>query len=517
MPAPRPYRRRRRREQPAALGDAGRLVTGRPTARTEVLPTRDSQRRRRRPRSRGGDRGRNGLYSWNGGPAVHTISQKTHQRHLRERAQDRNPLYDPTEQLAGSDLAGAARDLVNLEFAPQEAALRRELGNVTTQGTALAQRAADYSGQIAANDAGLVAQQAAIGNTLNTQLGANATNAQKAIQQMLDQTRTAAAEDARVRGNVGGDLATAPAATEAQAAAGRVAVQGQASQDAAAASTAAYQQLADLAGRARAQAGVEVQQQLLNRLANAQGDVRARQADLGAQRGEATTKATLDLRQQAFENLITQAGLNIKRDELRAQTAEGQAKLEEQRKARRARTRSAAAERRLRRELDRNAAARKSNEVNKLGYTNAEWLNMSSSERRKAIIDFQRDTTSATARAREDARGAGPSERKPMTQQARDKRSRIESMVSDTRTDRKLIRHVNERGPRLVQILVKRGADPLEAQAAAELARYHYLRPDTIASLRRAGVRIPRNWRRASQGRGSGNNPVQRTGRGDFQ
>jgi hypothetical protein len=110
--------------------------------------------------------------------------------------------------------------------------------------------------------------------------------------------------------------------------------------------------------------------------------VRSRQTDLGAQRGAATTKAALDLRQQSYENLITQKGLDIKTSELQAETEKNDAatKLAEQRidetaKARRSRERIANANRSARSEADkaaRNAqATREGNKSNKYGYTNA--------------------------------------------------------------------------------------------------------------------------------------------------
>jgi hypothetical protein len=422
---------------------------------------------------------------WGDGKS-HSISLTAHRQHL----DDKNPLYDPTTQLSGSALSGAARDLVNLEFNPQEEALKRELGNTTTQGTALAQRAGDYSAQIAGNDATLVGQQAAIKQMLDQSLGANATAAQQVIDKNLGDARERAAADAAVRGVTIPD-ATAGAEREAAAATNTVGTQRQASQDAGALATQSYQQLASLSGGARAQMGQEVQGQLLNRLANQQADVRARQTELGAQRGAATSKAALDLRQQSYENLITQKGLDIKTSELQAETEKNDAatklaerRIDETAKSRRSRERIAADNRAARSKADkaaRNAqATREGNKSNKYGYTNNEWLSLPLAKRTQIVADANKKP------------GKGAPK---MSAQAFAKRTRIDSMLSDIGNDPKLKRHQYEVGPRLVEILTKRGADPLEAQAAAEIARHGTLTPATEAKLRRAGIKIPTSWR----------------------
>lgn len=453
----------------------------------------------------------------------------------RAQLENANPLYDPAQQLAGTRLAGAARDLVNLEFTPREQALKRELANDTTQGTALAQRAGQYSQQVAANDAGLPAQQGAIKTLLDQSLGQNATAAQQVIDQNLGQVRERAAADAALRGISTPD-ATAGAETEARNASNLVAMNKQTSLDAGASSTAAYQQLSTLTAGAHAQMGQEVQGQLLNRLANQQADVRARQTDLGNQRGAAATKATTDLRQQAFENLITQQGLGIKTKELQAEIAKttsanalANARIKETAKARRSRERIAADAvksrekiaadaRKTRERADRAARRGKANTPNEFGYSNREWVALTPQRRQQIAIDFARRRSAAT---RAPAKPKAPAKAKPMTQTAISMRTRIDSMLTDIGSDPKLSRHRNERGPRLVQILTKRGASPLEAQAAAEVARYGALRRNTEQALERAGIRIPPAWRstetrvrraRRKAGAGSGNNPVARTG-----
>lgn len=450
-------------------------------------------------------------FDWGNGRGGHSISRAAHDQHIADSAANNNPLYDPTTQLSGASLQRAATDLVNLEFNPQEAALKRELETATTQGTALAQRAGDYSGQIAANDAGIPGQQEAIKKLLDESLTNNAATATAAVdaqQTGVDQRNTA---DMTLRGGVGGDLGTAGAAKETLAAKDRIAADSAASKDAGALSTQSYQQLASLSAGAHAQMGQETQQGLLNRIATQQAENRAKQVELGTQRGAATSKAVTDLRQRGFENLITQQGLDIKTADLKAQALQddatnklAQARIDESAKTRRQRERIASADRKARADADsaakQAAATNQGNRITPYGYTNAEWLKLPITRRQQIVRDYRKTGKGST-----------------MTQSAVDKRTRIDSMLSDIHTDPKLVRHVHETGPRLVEILTKRGADPLEAQAAAEVARHGRLTPETEAALRRAGIKVPHQWSRtsASTGGGSGGNPASRTGAGD--
>lgn len=427
------------------------------------------------------------LYDWGDGRGRrHTVSRATARRAAQTRRDERNPLYDPATQLSGSALRSAAGDLVNLEFAPQKTALDRELQNTTTQGTALADRAAGYSAQVADHDAGLVPQVQAIGSILNQQLGANTTAASSAIDDTLAGTRERAAADAQLRGvNVPGQVEGAEA--EAGQQKGILSLLSKASADEGASTTANYSNLAALSATARAQMGNEVQGQLLNRLANQQGDVRARQADVAAQEGPALTAKVGELRQQGFENLITQAGLDIKTKDIQAQTAEGQARIEEAAKTRRQRARDAAANRKLKREADAAARSGKAGEINSFGYPNSEWKSMSNAARQNAIREFNRNKTRDTTRP-------GSKTGTKESAKAADTRTGIDNALVDIQNDPKLQRHVKESGPRLAQILTNRGATPVVAQAAAEIARYGRLKPTTIARLKRAGVKVPNAW-----------------------
>lgn len=418
----------------------------------------------------------------------HSISLTQHRANVKTKANDKNALYDPTTQLSGDALRSAAGDLVNLEYGPQRAALARELENTTTQGTALAGRAADYSKQLAATDAGLPTQVAAIGQLLGDKLTANTAASQAGIDSALTGTRDRAAADSAVSGLTLPGLQTGGAEAEAQAQTGRLAELSKSAQDAGAAQSANYQGLAAISGGARAQMGNEVQGELLNRLASQQADVRGRQADESAQEGPALTKNVNDLRQQGFENLITQAGLNVKTADLKEQTANDQAKVDEAGKVRRQKARDARAARQAKATADKAAKDGKASEVNSYGYTNGDWKGMSTTARQKAISDFNKQKTKDTTKPG----AAKPADK--MTAAAISTRTGIDNAIADIKTDAKLQRHVGEPGPRLTQILTNRGASPIVAQAAAEIAKHGQLSATTIAALKRAGVKIPAEW-----------------------
>lgn len=398
-------------------------------------------------------------------------------------------LYDPTQQLSGKDLAGAAHDLTALEFGPQRAAINRALGLATTQGTALADRAQGYYQQLDQTDAPIATQEAAIGQLLGSKLSGNADTANAAIAAALKGAQDRAAADEAVRGQIGGSQ-TGLAGQEAQAANNVVAENTQAAQDAATASSADYQHLADLARQARQAAGGEAHNELLNRLANIQAGYRGQLTDLSKTEGAANSKNLTNLRQQAFNNLITQAGLNIKRDQLTADTALGQQKLAEDR-------RQAQADRRVRLRIARDArvatqaanAAKTSgklDEVNKWGVSNRDWLAMSRKDRLAAIRDY----TNATTHGKGKGKGAGSQP----TAHSVGIVSQVENARNDAKTDPKL-RGLS--GAKLQQKFVKRGLSPLYATAAQQLHDFGYVTAEVQAALERSGVTLPAAWRQS--------------------
>lgn len=401
-------------------------------------------------------------------------------------------LYDPTQQLAGKGLAGAAKALTNLEFGPQRAAINRTLGVATRQGTALADRAQGYYGQLDRAAAPISAQEGAIGQLLNTTLGTNASSGNAAIAAALKAAQDRAAADEQVRGLIGGSQ-TAGASAEAQAANDLVTQNTQTAQNAAAASTADYQHLADLSRSATAAAGGEAHTELLNRLANQQAGYRGQLTDLAKTEGAANSKNLTGLRQQAFENLITQKGLNIKTAQLRADTALGRAKLTEDRRQkaadRRVKLRVARLSHRATITAQKARTRQQLDTVNAYGYSNREWLRMGTRQRQQAIMAFKKQSTQATTRPKT-GRAAG---KKGPSAHSVGIVTQIENARSDAASDPKL---TTLGGAKLQQKFVKRGLPPMLAQAAQQLHDFGYVTPATQAALERAGVTVPAAWKR---------------------
>jgi hypothetical protein len=95
--------------------------------------------------------------------------QASRRRNQQVAADNKNPLYDPTTQLAGHSLVAAAAQLADEQIKPKVDAYNRQITSATTQGTALASRAGDYYKQLAQQAMGTVASQKALSDMLNAQ------------------------------------------------------------------------------------------------------------------------------------------------------------------------------------------------------------------------------------------------------------------------------------------------------------------------------------------------------------
>src|SRR4051812_43178290 len=114
-----------------------------------------------------------------------TPAQQAARRHNQQvAADDKNPLFDPTTQLAGHSLAAAAAQLADEQIKPKVDAFNRQITTATTQGTALASRAGDYYKQLAQQAMGTVASQKALSDMLNAQTAQVGQQSQAAFGQM---------------------------------------------------------------------------------------------------------------------------------------------------------------------------------------------------------------------------------------------------------------------------------------------------------------------------------------------
>lgn len=236
---------------------------------------------------------------------------------------DLNPLYNPTTQLAGHNLKAAAAAEVGMALDPKLAAIDQQINQETTQGNALADRGAGYYRGLTDRAKGVADRVAALGDILKTQTADIGTRgaADLAGLQSGEAARVAADEAAR-----GGSLSGDTSRVSGELAAGRAAQV----TDAANANTAAGAQAQNWAGLSNAITGAtgmrggEVYSQLLNRMASKVSSLRSDRTATEATRGQATTDVLDKLRQQSYENVVTQQGLKIKQSDIDAQLA-GQA------------------------------------------------------------------------------------------------------------------------------------------------------------------------------------------------
>jgi hypothetical protein len=249
-----------------------------------------------------------------------TPAQQASRRHNQQVASDdRNPLFDPTTQLAGHSLAAAAAQLADEQIKPRVDAYQRQITSATTQGTALASRAGDYYKQLAQQAMGTVASQKALSDMLNAQTASVGQQSQAAFAGMGQAEAQRQAQDAALRGpGLGGDSSTR-VAEELANTQGLAATLQQGSANQAAQTGSSWASLANAMSQAGQLRGGEVQGQLLNRLATQQAQGRQQIADVEATRGDVTTDQLTKLRQQAYENLVTNQGLNIKQQDLQNQ------------------------------------------------------------------------------------------------------------------------------------------------------------------------------------------------------
>lgn len=383
-----------------------------------------------------------------------------------------NPLYDPTVPLAGPDLRRAVNQLTRLEFRPRRQAINRAETNATAQGTALIDRAGGYYDQLASDVAGSVARQQAIGDRLRTALAASGTETQSTLEQAGQAADQRAAQDESVRGGGlegggGEQLARELAAQRALAARST-----QTAQEDAAASTADWQNLTNVTAGATQARAAETRQQLINRLASQRAEFAGQRQDLDTEAADKRVENLLTLRRSGLEDLIAMRGLGIKSEQLRADIAQDRADR------RIARERIRSTERNNQRQQE---TTRRGQDVTRRGQ------DIASQDRRRGQ-DITAEQRAADRRSREQI-AAG--KKKAHTNESADSR-KTRNGIANALVD---IQGGKERR-------VRRDAPPLVHRAASELNDVGFIRPQTVAKLKAAGVRIPKSWLPPSQRRG---------------
>lgn len=422
-------------------------------------------------------------------PAEPPAAQRPQRR--RRRNANTNPLYDVARQLGGKQLKKAANDLAALEFDPAQQALQREAEQVTTQGSALTGRASDYYLQLAREEQGNIDKLAAINQMVGGQVQQAGATAQGAITAADQEAQRLARESAPGAAGLG---AGGQVLAETQAARNRAAGN---TLDATLSSGAATQAAAGLANtgrQARSMQGGETLAQLTNLVAGQLAENRGKQTSLAGQRASAVKKNVLDLRQQGFENLVTQEGLGIKSAELAAEVAQQQSD-------------AALARRRLRQtgrqNRARNRLTARGQDVTARGQdVTARGQDINAQQR---TLDRASREKIANRRIRYGAaKKDEPADVRKFKSGITNARVDIEDMLTTGEIPPGLRRTIRDTAPGLLKrpvnadtarrVIIALGGPSIVAKAAAELAENGAVTPSTRRALRLLGMRVPRDW-----------------------
>jgi hypothetical protein len=420
--------------------------------------------------------------------------QASRRRNQQVAADDRNPLLDPTTQLAGHSLAAAAAQLADEQIKPKVDAFNRQITSATTQGTALSSRAGDYYKQLAQQAMGTVASQKALSDMLNAQTAQVGQQSQAAFGQMSADEQQRQGQDAALRGaGLGGD-SSARVAGEIANDQGTAATLQQGSANQAAQTGSSWASLANAMSQAGQLRGQEVQGGLLNRLATQQAQGRQQIADVEATRGDETAKNLTSLRQQAYENLVTNQGLNIKQQDLQNQLANIQADAQTATANRTAADKRAAASIKSREKIA--AAANTSREraaatgrnaqgqkVNQYGYTNAEWQKMSVAQRQAVIKSFKPGGKNSSS-------SGGPKQATPQQQSTFRRDASSALAVANALKGKRQNRHAAAAALTTPSKQFPRGMDPLTASIALDVAYDGHISQYNVNRLHKAGISV---------------------------
>jgi hypothetical protein len=442
-------------------------------------------------------------YAWGDGKGrVHSRPKRTPaqlRKAVRQKAVrradarlDKDPLYDPAQQLSGARLSHAAQALTDLEFNPQRKALTTEATQAERQGGALQSRAGGYFLQLAEAERGNVERSQAVGNLLQQRLGTIGQESTQALDAAQQKSQDVLNSDETLRGP-GLQGGSTQLAEELAAARARQASSQQAATTEAAASTADYGNLADLSRRAREVRGGETVQQLANAESAQLGDIASRRAALEASVGPKRTENLLNLRQSGFENAATAAGLDIDQAKIRQQmrsdaqdAALARAKLRATNKQNKARNRLTRAQIRATRRGQTLSAA-----TQRRGQTIQERTQIRSQNMTAAQRAADRASRERIAKARRKGTKVEPAD-------ARKIKTSISNALADITSGVPLkIDKKTYSNP--AAWLRDQGAPGIVIKAAME-RRHGGLRLETVSELRRLGVRVPKGWIGAYKG-----------------
>lgn len=419
------------------------------------------------------------------------------EQRLRVEREDADPLNNPMQQLAGHDLARAARRLAGLEIDPEVSAINREMGDVERQGAAQQDRAAAYYRELGDRQAATAQAQTQATQGLNERLAAITAGTQQQMTSASQEEAQRLAGDAAQRGAGldGGSGEAVAREIAAQKAASLAA--GQTFQATGATQSAAGDTLLRGTQAASQQSGGELQQELGNRLASALGDLRGKRTDVASKRGALETKYLTDLRQSSFENELTsrELGANIaaKAAEVEADAAAAKADSNKEREAFIAqfgvspeKWRSMSPTERLswkRKWEDDGKDAPEGKTTDHYGYSEEEWAGMSVQQRRNAKAQWENA-------------GKDPDSPEKESERSNDLQSRIQDAADYFKRFRDNPKLRGYDRAQMIERARKMHADTYgsmkagELNAAIDLAVHGRVRAPSRKYLRSVGIRV---------------------------
>ena len=365
-----------------------------------------------------------------------------------------NPLYQPAATLSGKPLSDAATALTNATYDPVISQYQQQIANRTQQGAAAQQQAAGYFNQLGQYAQSAVDKANSIGADLNTTLQSIGQGTQSALTQFAQQAAPQALQSLVAQGLGGG--ATQQLASQLAGLQSTAAQEQQARQSyGATVSSAASQRAAGMLGAyalggqaALGKIGEATQQALTPMETNLTSEQAKKAAAFGTN--------LQALRQQQFNNLVAQSGLNIKQATLQNTITQDVAN-------RTSREKIAAG-------VQAGANARSKASID------AAWA------RNQANIT-SREKAAAQKAAAKGSTGAGAT--KPLTLS---ENNSYWGTVAKGISAIGVARSQNYGWPAIrTELLTK--LNDLQARAAVELWQYHYLSPGTAQQLHGSGVR----------------------------
>jgi hypothetical protein len=287
-----------------------------------------------------------------------TVAQRrarTNAQAAKESASTAAALADPSRPLSGVNLTNVAKGIVDGQYAPAYGELDRRGQEVTGRETQSLKRTGGIYDTINKYQAAAMARQNASQAAGAAATAGIATGAMGQVDAAAEQQRAQAARDSQIRGDGLDGGAMDALAARVAASKDSITQRGQIAGNALAADAQTNNAVLGGIGAATQQRGGEQANGIRAEASNALSELAGKRLDLKQDQGAKTNETLLKLRQQATDEYYTSAGLGLKQNEATA------------------------------------AATAAAGEVNKYGYTNAEWAAKTPAQRTAVIKERAKD------------------------------------------------------------------------------------------------------------------------------